>query len=381
MALAITVVSDIDEVFNLYETPQQALEIAETTKATGRRLNDRRQYALGLIKGADANAELDALDAAMAEISEAQALCKDLKYEEGRAAMMNAAVKVHMKQQDMEKAYNLARDVVKLFQKLGYRKGEGVGLVTLANVYTARLNADQVIKAGQEALEIFKEIGAQTFLIEAYHVLMDGHLIKEDTFRAAQMVWRAIAVCRQLGNKAKEAMLLLQVANIESQGNDLTKASKAANAAHEIFNTLGQQDGIAKSKGVLIDILLKQDKFYEAVQLAKERIEVLFAANDRAGAGKAFMEMSKMGSDKNDWRMADGYAQAAMGQYMEIRDMDNFNLAQEASNAAKRLRIKSEVSMALKMNADFRHVPKDCIIEPGLPQRVMAEYQQFIKQS
>jgi len=164
MALAITVVSDIDEVFNLYETPQQALEIAETTKATGRRLNDRRQYALGLIKGADANAELDALDAAMAEISEAQALCKDLKYEEGRAAMMNAAVKVHMKQQDMEKAYNLARDVVKLFQKLGYRKGEGVGLVTLANVYTARLNADQVIKAGQEALEIFKEIGAQNLL-------------------------------------------------------------------------------------------------------------------------------------------------------------------------------------------------------------------------
>merc|ERR1711920_893256 len=95
--------------------------------------------------------------------TEAMALCGEMKFEEGRAAAMNVISRAHLKRgrdaEELEEALDSAMDTLKLFRKLGYRKGEAVALTTLSDVYHDLKDSTSCVQNAREALCIFQERG------------------------------------------------------------------------------------------------------------------------------------------------------------------------------------------------------------------------------
>jgi len=318
---------------------------------------------------------LDALDEAMAEVQEAQSLCKELKYEEGRAAMMNVATKVHMKQGELDKALTSAQDVVKLFQKLGYKRGEAAALATLAGVHWHKDEYDAQIKAATESINLFQELDDGPSIAEVCRLKMSGYLGKGDTKRAAQAMRRVVNSSQDV----KQADALHTIATIEFQGNDLEKCKQANDQALEIYKRASHAAGQAACMATTIDCLIHKGNHSDAIALANERCTLLGQAGERKLEAEAYQGLGKLHLQQKDYKRADEVSQSALTMFMELRDKDGAALAKQQIEEAKQERVGAEIRAQIDANSHLFHMPDALRIEPGMNKKIQDEYNDFVK--
>merc|ERR1740129_55107 len=261
---------------------------------------------------------LDRVDEAMHFVGEAMAICTEIKYEEGRAAAMNVIAKAHVKrggdEEELEEAMDSATDSLKLFRKLGSRKGEAVALCTLSSVYCASKKAAPAIKHAKEALTIFAELGEKRSMAEVYHMVKDAYLVKTpaESFLAAKQVQKAAALYQELGDKVREAGCLHTIATIEKDAGDVKKAADALQRALDLFGSAFNLKGQLSALATMMDMLLDGDMYTEAVKVAKRRVALANASSDTAAEGLALLKLGETYLKNGDHARVEKVAEVAL---------------------------------------------------------------------
>jgi len=371
---------ELDHVFIVDESPEEALGAAMQKQDASRATGDERGRALGLIKAADALTLLDKPDEAMGQVTEALAMCSDMKFEEGRAAAMNVMTKIHVKrgrdEEELEEALDSATDTLKLCRKLGFRKGEAVALTTLASVYHASKKATPAIKHAKEALAIFAELGEKRAMAEVYHAVMGAYLIKAppETFLATKQISKAMAIYQELGDKSKEAASMHTIATVEKQAGDIKKAAEALQKAKDLFTEAGDIKGQATVMETMMDMLVDGGLYAEALKVGKQRAALCRDGGDAQGEGRALLKLGDAMMRSDDHEKAGRVAEAAMGVFAGVNDMAGLQSAKELLDGAKHGRAVEEIEASLSKVAETMHVPRTLVVDPGLNKRVSASW-------
>merc|ERR1712151_492635 len=228
--------------------------------------------------------------------------------------------KVHVKQgvddeEELEEAMDSANDALKLFRKLGYRKGEAVALSTLSSVYGAGKKAIPAIKYAKEALTIFAELGEKKSMAEMNHMVKDAYLVKTpaESFLAAKQVSKAAALYQELGDKVKEAGCLYTVATIEKNAGDIKKAADSLQKSLDLFSAAFNLKGQLMALATMMDMLLDGDMYFEAVKVAKKRVTLANSSGDTVEEGLAMMKLGETYLKNGDNVKAEKVAEAALG--------------------------------------------------------------------
>mmetsp|Transcript_73605 Transcript_73605/g.215706 ORF Transcript_73605/g.215706 Transcript_73605/m.215706 type:complete len:386 (-) Transcript_73605:68-1225(-) len=379
--------SDLDQVFIIdAEEAKEALRATEAAITAAERAGDRRAKALNLIKHADALVMTGTTmpQEAMTQVTEAQNLCEDLRFEEGRAAAMSVMGKVYAKyggadEDDFEMALDLAQDSVKLFRKCGYRKGEAFALMTLATVQAALGRPDGVIAKAKESLQLFQELGEMSAVAELYVIIAGGYLTQGDTRRASSTVYKAAEIHQSTGAKGKKAAALHKAGSMDLAGGETEKALDAFGKAKDLYGQVGDHNGMAAVMTSIKDMHSSAGRFVESVQVQKEIITLFHNAVDPRGEGKALLKLAEMLLGKNEIAKASKVAEVAMGMFATLQDRDGMKDAMECLGAVKHARVKAELESVIDRNSDFMHVPRSLIVDPGLNKRITDEYGDLVR--
>jgi len=369
---------ELDAVFVIEETYDEALGTAHQKMDHARSSGDERGRALSLIKAGDALVQMGRGDEAMAYVSEAMTVCVDMKFEEGRAAAMNVISKVHVAkggdEEELEESLDMATDALKLFRKMGYRKGEALANVTLSHAYQASKKATLAIKHAKEALTILAELGEKRIMAEVYTSVKSAYLVKTpaETFLAAKQMEKAAALFEELGDKSKQAGALHTAAIV--QKSDVKKASVSLTKAKALYSEAGNVHGEAAVLETTMTMLLDAGMYFEAVKVGKERIKLFSSAGDSASEAKAMLKLCGVFMENGDHEKCTTLAEVAMGMLAGIGDLENIGVARSLLDGAKHAKAVEEIEASVSIASVGMHVPKTLLVDPGLNKRITSAF-------
>lgn len=367
---------ELDQVFVIEEGPEDALGAAYQKMDTARASGDERSRALCLIKAADALVQLGRVDEASGHLSEASWTCGEMKFEEGRAACMNVTAKVHTKkggdEEELEEALDSANDALKLFRKLGFRKGEAAALTTLAGVYLASKKAVLAIKSAKEALAILAELGEKRAMAVVYDSVKAAYLAKSppESFLAAKQVEKAVAIYKDLGDKAKEAAGMHSLAMVEKGAGDVKKAADALQKAKELFAEAGDTRGESLVLDTVMGMLVDGGLYFDAIKVGKQRIMLFHNSGDASEEARAMVALGDVMMKNDDHEKAAKLAENALGIFAGVNDMDGLKSAKEMLDGAKHAKAVEEIETSISKVSPGMHVPKTLLVDPGLNKRI-----------
>lgn len=339
---------------------------------------DERSRAFCLVKAGDALVQMGRPDEAMGYIMEAMGMAGEMKLEEVKAAATNIIAKVQTKkgrdEDELEEAMDSATDALKLFRKLGSRKGEAVALTSLASVYLASSKAAPAIQNAKEALAIFAELGEKKAMAATYDVVKSAYLAKKpaETFLAAKQVEKAMTLYKELGDKVKEASCMHTIGVIEKA--DVKKAAEKLHKAVELFTEAGDAAGRCGVMETIMEILLDNGLYYDAVNIGKERINVFRGVGDTAGEARAMLKLGDVYRKNGDHDRASKVGEACMGSFAAVNDMEGMKAAKDLMDGAKHDKDVEEMETSIAKVADQMHVPKYLLVDPGLNKRITSAF-------
>merc|ERR1740129_1004141 len=323
---------------------------------------------------------LDRTDEAWHFVNEAMAVCTEIKYEEGRAAAMNVFAKVHVKkggdEEELEEAMDSATDSLKLFRKLGSKKGEAVALCTLSSVYRASKKAAPAIKNAKEALAIFAELGEKRAMAEVYHMVKDPYLVKTppESFLAAKQVKKAAGLYQDVGDKVKEAGCLLTIATVEKNAGDVKKAAESLQKSLDLYSSAFNLNGQLDALSTMMDMLLEGDMYTEAIKVAKRRVALAQASGDSGAYGFALMKIGDVALKNGDHERAAKAAEVAMGIFGNSGMYGEMGQAKELMDGAEHAKKVEEIETTVAKARGSIHVPTHIIVDPDLNKRVNSQW-------
>lgn len=375
---------ELDQVFIIDEEADVAMGVAMQKQQAAQGAGDERGRALGLIKAADAYVLMDMVDQAWGQVSEALAICNEMKYEEGRAAAMNVMTKIHVKkgkdEEELEEALDSAMDTLKLFRKLGHRKGEAVALNTLSSVHHASKKAALSIQAAKESLAIFAELGEKRAMAEIYHSVMAGYMATTPPqyFLAAKQLSKAAALYEELGDKSKQAKCMNLVAGVESKAGDTKKAAEAVQKSQALYAEAGDTKGQAAALKTAMTMLIDGGMYLEALKVGRQRVTLFVNSGESWEQANALMELADVMMKNDDWDKAAKCAEVAMGLYATQNYMEGMTNARAVMDGAKHAKAADEIEVSIAKAASGMHVPSTIIVDPGLNKRITGDFAKAI---
>jgi len=369
---------ELDQVFVIDESADEALGTAHQKMDAARAAGEERGRAFALIKAADALVQLGKPDEAMVYVNEATEMCNMMKLEEGRAAAINVSAKVHAAkggdEEELEEALDSAMDALKLFRKLGSRKGEAAALTSLSTVYQASKKAKLAIKVAKEALAIFAELGEKRAMAVVYSTIKSAYLLKTppETFLAAKQMEKAMAIYQELGEKSKEAACMHSIATVEK--DDVKRAVDALQKARDVFIEAGDIHGQAAVMETMMTMLLDGGLYSEAVKAGKAVITLFHNSGDAGGEAQAMMKLGDIMMKNGDHEKADKLGQAAIAISASVNDMEGIKSAKDLIEGAKHAKAVEEIEASISMASGGMHVPKFLLVDPGLNKRITSTF-------
>jgi len=371
---------ELDQVFVIDESPAEAWAATDAKMNAARATGDERARALCLIKMGEAAVLSGDIGSADGYIGEATSLCGEMKFEEGRAAVMNVMAKISAKrggdEEDLEEALDSATDALKLFKKVGFRKGEAAALTTLASVQQASKKAALAIKSAKEALAIFAELGEKRAMAEVYSTVKSAYLSKSppESFLAAKQMEKAMALYQELGDKSKEAACMHEVGVVEKQAGSVKKAAAALQKAKDLATEAGDFKGQAAVLETMMEILLDNGLYSDAVNVGKERITIFRNAGDASAEGHAMLKLGDVAMKNGDYERADKLGQAAMGIFASVNDMEGLKQTKDLVDGAKHEKVKTEIETSIEKAKGAMHVPTFYLVDPGMNKRIASGF-------
>jgi len=377
----VAAMSDAEKVLKVsQEEPAKAFEAAQAAKAAAERSGDQKAKAIASIRLAEALSGMGKAQQAMNEATEAAELCEELRFEEGRGAALALTARIcaahGASEDDAEVGLDAAQDAVRLFRKAGIARGEAVALWSSALAEGAFGRPQQAAKLAKEAMALFQQLADHAGEATACLALSAAHSRAGDLRKASQAATRAAELQAGLAGGKREAESWQAVADIELQAQCHEKALAALAKARAIFQQTKNHAGQAS---VLADeqrVHLSAGSFGEAMRAAKEAVTVNHDAGDRLAEGRALLRVSELLLENNDVARGQKVAEVAVGILSETMNQEAIAQGFEMLGALKHAAVRLEMENSIMMNADYMHMPKHLVVDPGFSKRLQDSYKE-----
>eukprot|EP00747_Dinoflagellata_sp_TGD_P162270 gnl/TRDRNA2_/TRDRNA2_179688_c0_seq1.p1 gnl/TRDRNA2_/TRDRNA2_179688_c0~~gnl/TRDRNA2_/TRDRNA2_179688_c0_seq1.p1 ORF type:complete len:406 (-),score=131.25 gnl/TRDRNA2_/TRDRNA2_179688_c0_seq1:178-1251(-) len=348
----------------------EAVDMLAAAKASG----DNGKKGAGLLKMAGAHIARDENEDGMNALNEAQNIFGDERNESGVAMAGALMAKIWIRRGDTDEAQSNGNDALKRFQKAKNSKGEGYALIVLSSVAEAKGDSNAMLKRGQAAVEIFSTLGEVELCIQACKCCIGGHLGNFDTFEAASSAEHAASLCESLGDTKRQAEFILEVARIETQANDVEKATDMIKKALALFYQTGNVLGQAEALNVFIALHQAKENLAQVIKTSQDVCKLLEKNQLYSELAYALLRLGQIYMDAEIVEEANSKAEKAMGIFFELKDKQGMEMTKEFLKKCTHQRYRLRIIEVLESYGEFCSMPSTLIVDPGMQERIKEEY-------
>ncbi len=221
---------------------------------------------------------------------------------------------------DVDRAVELANEIVRRSVGAGYRLGEGRGLNLKGWCYWRHGLYEEAREQLEEAFDIAKETGNKALEARALNNFASVHRDRGDMVRALDYLDRALAINEALADEKAQAVSLATIAAIYYDLGDYENALDFALRAVPVFDIQDDLHRLTTLNHILGNIYFKKDEFSEALKYFQnnERLSEVGSitrALALSGIGKVYYRMKVL-------RPAEEYLARALHIAQELGDVE-----------------------------------------------------------
>ncbi|CAE7230779.1 TTC28 [Symbiodinium pilosum] len=409
---------NLEEVFTTTGTAEEARRGAEQLAEAARRTSDERLRVLALCKRAEAGVlepELrpEIADEALSAVREARSLCDELgDFEEGEAAATwqtesSIVVKLIVRfvaevsyasarcqvrfapgdeeaqaweKRERDRALDEGSDAAALCRVLGCRKGEAASLSTVGDAYHVMKDATKAVDYHKQALAVFKDMGDKSCVAFAYTKISEDYReLKLDAKKASNNMKQAIVLFQELQNAQEEGQCWHHLARIHAMAGEAESVIECITNARTLFQAVKDHASETRAMETLVQMLLDNDRYEEAIKLGKEIVTVNHAAGDKEGEARSLTKLAEHLLRNYDWANAEKVASVANLLFKSLREKEGIDVTQRMKDIAEHQGKAGRLEASLAQQQDFLHLPQPLMIDPGRKKRMQEAYNAFAK--
>ena len=194
----------------------------------------------------------------------------------GRAKALLAASRLARDQGDYSHAQAHAEESQAIWRELGDKEGVARSLHALAIVMSDKGDNATAFALGEKALAISRELGDKSMIAEGMTHSLGLSLYREGDYERAEVLLReSLELFQELGNKEGVALASIILALIPIQLGDYQTASELAKASLALFHELDEKRRIGRCFGELARIAYGLGEVERAVRLFAASAAVL----------------------------------------------------------------------------------------------------------
>jgi signal transduction histidine kinase/DNA-binding response OmpR family regulator len=258
---------------------------------------------------------------------------------------------------DLKKSKEAAEDALKLSQKLGYNKGEGMASYSLGSYYVEAGEFERATNFGIEALRIFEELDYKSGVANCYSMFGRLHADLRNWEKALYYWHKSAELNELINNKSNLGYAYNGLGNIFGNLENFDSALYYHRLALKAREEIGSEKGISQSYGSLALVSIRQKKYDEAIQYDLKAMSIeggttpVRLATINARIGMSYMFKKDYANAEKYLSKSLGYAKKVGGTKMLLDITVNLSLLEEErGNHRKALeyeRLRSEYKDSL----------------------------------
>jgi signal transduction histidine kinase/CheY-like chemotaxis protein/HPt (histidine-containing phosphotransfer) domain-containing protein len=233
---------------------------------------------------------------------------------------------VELRNFDVDRASEIADDILDRATAIGYLKGEGRGLNLKGSCYWLQGEYDMGLEVLEKAYIIAKQIKDKK--LEARVLNNFGNIYRDlgDLASSLNYFGTALEINEELGDEFAQSVILASISNLHYDLNDYDSALEYALKCLPIFERSHDTSRLIAVYNTLGNIYFKQEKFGEALRYFEEIINITDpeTANyvlAESGLGKVYYKM-------HDFDNARKFLTAALDQSQQLANIEVQIIAQ-----------------------------------------------------
>lgn len=173
----------------------------------------------------------------------------------------------------VEDGFVSKRKALSIYRKLGNRNKEATTLLSIAEWYISEREEYALgVKAATEARAIWKELGADKKVLEAYTIIIDGYSRMRDNKKAIASAREALEMARSKGQTEDIFNTTGALMTVLSRGGEYDEATQLAEELNRAAADLDMRY-TGRAKSILSHVYEDQEEYERAQELAEEAVE------------------------------------------------------------------------------------------------------------
>ncbi len=236
-------------------------------------------------------------------------------------ALLNEGFEFY-EQQDFHRAAEKWETAIGIARDIGHKKGEGIALALLGNVYTDIGDHPKAISYYEQALKINKELGNKEEIGNNLTDLGNIYFDLGSYQKAISYLEEALKIYREIGDKGEIGYNLTGLGNIYLDIGDYQKAISYCEQALKIYREIGNKEGISANLTGLGNIYRNLNNYQKAISYYEQALEIFRKVGFKKGIGDNLTNLGGIYEKLLDYPKAISYYEQALKIQREIRDKE-----------------------------------------------------------
>ena len=277
--------------------------------------NDEAKAAVEQQMGA-AYLELNKLDEALKNFTDALDIRKRLGLERGVASSLNQIARVQSRMGNSAEALSHYKDALAAYQKIGDRRGTAMVLMNLGSYYADHAKYEDALKSTTDALTLYRDLGDESLQAQCLNNLGSIRSYMDNFQDALTSYQQAYQIREKLKLKDDMAESLQNLAEVNVDLGQYDTAVTQYLKALEIARNSNDLSGIAVNSSGLGALFTEQGKYAAALSALQESLKDFDQAKDQSwlmveAKGRYGNALSEVGSwDEGQKNLEDALKQA-----------------------------------------------------------------------
>jgi signal transduction histidine kinase/CheY-like chemotaxis protein/HPt (histidine-containing phosphotransfer) domain-containing protein len=236
---------------------------------------------------------------------------------------------VEIRSIDVERAMEIADDIISRSKTVSYARGKGRGLNLKGSCYWLQGEYDDGLATLKEALMIAERIKDLGLLARVLHNLGNIYRDTGDLANAVTHFERALTINEELGDEFSQSIILTSISNLLYDLNDYDSALEYALKCLPIFERAHNRTSLINIYNTLGNIYFKKEAFEEALHYFHENLqqseqETAAFVMAESGLGKVYYKMRDFGNSSK--YLTDALREAQLLGNVEVQIICHFYL-------------------------------------------------------
>jgi signal transduction histidine kinase/CheY-like chemotaxis protein/HPt (histidine-containing phosphotransfer) domain-containing protein len=201
---------------------------------------------------------------------------------------------------EVDKAMNIAEEVISRSQAIGYTAGRGLGLCLKGFCLRLKSDYNSGIEILNEALEIANKTGNKTIKAVGHYYLGNIYRDLGDLANVLYNYETALAINQEMGDEYYMAVIQSSISNLLFDFNDLSGALEYALKCLPIFERVNNVNSLLNIHNTLGNIYFKQEKYPDSLRAFEQNLK-------RSEPGTSAYIIAESGMGKVYYKMGDLY--------------------------------------------------------------------------